>query len=372
MADLDSIIGAAVAEAEGGGDDGDTGAESITEDQASTGTGGTGDGSSDGSTHSGGGTKPDASVPVAGATETTTGVGESVKPADDLAKELEDLGLKPPKDGERENRLPYSRVKKIVENSRTKLTAGFTTQLAERDAKVTAAEAKVANMAAIDNLISTDPDRYIGMLAALHPDKYKKFLDTGFTGKPAPPPVSPPVVLTTPRPTPDLKYEDGSLGYSPQQHEKLLDWIAADAENKAYARDDAEMTKRFGGIEQKYKNDQTTAALLPGVNAQLEWGKQTWGKLFEDDYKLDSKSEVLAYMRSHKGVPFEACVSAVLLPKVQADRTRMRAELLTKINARPRAAARSTPAATTTTPAVTGARDPEDVIRDAISAAGLK
>src|ERR1035437_4885917 len=361
MADLDSIIGAAVAEAAGGGDDAagdstssetprsadvDTGMAAVAADETASGAAAT---------------SADAAAPAV------------VEPAtDDLTKELADLGLKPPEDGQRENRLPYSRVKKIVENSRTKLTAGFTTQLAERDAKVTAAEAKVANMAAIDNLISTDPDRYIGMLAALHPDKYKKFLDTGFTGKPAPPPVSPPVVLTTPRPTPDLKYEDGSLGYSPQQHEKLLDWIAADAENKAYARDDAEMTKRFGPLEQKYKIEQTNAALMPGVQAQLEWGKQTWGKLFEDDYKLDSKSEVLAYMRTHKGIPFEAVLSAVLLPKVQADRTRMRAEILTEINARPRAAARSTPAATTTTPAVTGARDPEDVIRDAISAAGLK
>src|ERR1700730_527659 len=48
---------------------------------------------------------------------------------DELAAELEALGIKAPKEGERENRLPYSRVKKIIANSRKKLMESHTGEL---------------------------------------------------------------------------------------------------------------------------------------------------------------------------------------------------------------------------------------------------
>src|SRR5438445_13389701 len=68
----------------------------------------------------------------------TAEVVEPVVEVDELTKELEGLGLKAPKVGERENRLPYSRVKKIVENARKKQIEAHTAALkveADRYAK---------------------------------------------------------------------------------------------------------------------------------------------------------------------------------------------------------------------------------------------
>jgi hypothetical protein len=363
MPDLESIISSAVADAEAGGLDGG--------DDGGTDTGDTADvvapASSDGDKPVATGDAGTADTKVPAATDTP------VEPVvDPVAKELEDLGLAAPKAGERENRLPYSRVKKIVENSRTKLTAAHTTALAEVTTKLTAAEQKVQQMDRADQLFATDPDRALMMLESLHPGKYKKFLTPPTAAAAA---VTPLASTVGPRPGPDVEYQDGSRGYSPDQHAKLLDWISADAELKAYTRAKSDLDARLGPVEAQNKKvaDReaalaANAALVPVVQAKIKWGRETWGKMFEDDYKLDGNSAVVKYINEHK-VGFEAACAAVFLPKVQAERTRMRAEIITEMNARPKAAARTVPAAITTA-ASAEAKSTEDVIRDAI--AGLK
>ena len=101
-----------------------------------------------------------------GGTETPeTAVVEEVSPSaavvedvDPLTKELEDLGLKEPKAGERENRLPYSRVKKIVENARKKQVEAHAAALKVETDRYAQAQEKLKNMDAVDRLIDGDPD----------------------------------------------------------------------------------------------------------------------------------------------------------------------------------------------------------------------
>jgi hypothetical protein len=297
---------------------------------------------------------------------------------DETAKALEELGIKAPKDGERENRLPYSRIKKIFGNAQKKWTDAHSTEIKTRDEKLTVAEKRLVNMDNVDRLIATDPDRYIGMLAALHPEKYGKYVGQ----KQADPVVLKQEVAAPdlgPRPKPDTKFEDGSLGYSPEQHEKLLDWVASTAEAKAVAAAEDRFTKRFGGIEQSYIAQQERAKYQPVINAALERVSQQWGKAFDDDYKLGSnaatqdQSEVLKTMKEHPDWSLDAAAAHVFLPKVQLDQNTQRAAILKEINSRKTVAAKTVPVASKSTPATSGeARDTEEVIREAIAAAGLR
>lgn len=330
----------------------------------------------------------DTGEQVASSDEKAQVVADTTEPAkeptivtepDELTKELEALGIKAPKEGERENRLPYSRVKKITENLKKKLEAAHTAALAERDGKLTSTEQELSNFRKADELFRSDPDRYVQVLAALNP-AYRKYVDL----KPAVEAKPAAVVAAEalgPRPAPDWKFEDGSLGYSPAQHEKLLDWVAATAEAKAVARAEESYTKRFGPIEKAWQANEAAQQGRTKVTGQFRQAQKIWGKLFDEDYALGEKSEVLKAMRENDGeqgrpfLSFDACVASVLAPKQQAwgaaSRDALRAEWTKELNERPAAAARTGPAATKTDEA-SAPQTAEDIVRAAVVAAGLK
>jgi hypothetical protein len=140
-----------------------------------------------------------------------------------------------------------------------------------------------------------------------------------------------------------------------------------------------EFDARLGPIEKanKERAEQQRAheyreAQKPIIRAQIATASKIWGKAFDDDYAKqgEGKSEILKYMQANPDVPFDTCVSQVLLPKVQAERTSMRADLLKEINARPKAAVKTPVAAAKVDDGGDGNRTTEDVIR--ASLAGLK
>lgn len=298
---------------------------------------------------------------------------EPEKPAaevDAVAKELEELGLKAPVEGERENRLPYSRVKKIVQNAQKKLTDAHTAALTERETKLAAAQRKVDEQERINHLAETDPDRFVQMAAAVNPKVwgplYKKLTSQAPAADAKPAPT---VTTIGPMPAPDAKFEDGSVGYSADGLQKLLDWNRQQARAEAVTETEKRFTERFGPIEQTFRSQQEINQRLPAIRAQLDRAVKTWGKPFEDDYKKDNDSEILGYLRAHPEVTFDAAVATVLIPKIQAERNTMRSEILKEINARPKAAVRTTPAAVTAD-SNGGPQTTEDMVREAIAMSG--
>lgn len=290
---------------------------------------------------------------------------------DELTQELEALGLKAPKTGERENRLPYSRVKKIVENARKKLAEQHTAALTEHTTKLTAAEQRAQLADNWDRMIESDPERTIRTLAVLHPEKYGKYVSEHITATPV---VQQPAVaaVNDPKPSPDAEYSDGSKGYSPEGLDALLAWTTRQAVRQAVADTEKQYTERFGPIEQQWKSQQLVAERLPGIRAQIAAAGKTWGKAFEDDYKLDTKSEVLQYLQANPSVSFEAGVAAVMVPKLQASRDTMRSDILKEINARPKAAVKTVPGGVKADIGSTGNRSLEDIIKESIDAAGIR
>jgi hypothetical protein len=300
----------------------------------------------------------------------------------EVAKLMEEAGIKAPETG-KDNRIPYSRVTKIIENALTKAKTTHQTELTERDTKIKAHENELAGYQRADKLIETDPDRYIGMLAAIHPDKYGKFVK-GATVAPVAgaKETAEPVDLVAavgPEPPADIKYNDGSEGYSPEQWKKHNQWV----EDRATARAQMAFNERLSPIEKKAKeaDAQAKAAVahntrLANVQKQVAAAKELWGEDFTSDYDKaaegdGSKSEILVYMRAHPEVPFDRCVAAVLLPKRQANRDKMREDLLKEIDKKA-AKVSGTVVATRTTNDETAEPDPNDleaVIRGAVSEA---
>lgn len=295
---------------------------------------------------------------------------------DQLTKDLEELGLKAPKEGERENRLPHSRVRKIAENYGKKVSAKFETTIKEKDTQITQANDRLKNFDNADRLIASDPDRYISMLAAIHPE-YKKFIAGGMVKEtpkvdttPAAADAATTAAITAlgPRPAHDAKYEDGSLGYSLEQHDKLLDWIEKKAkiESVAEARTEAraEMDRRFGPIEKERAAQAEREQTVPIVKAQVQAVKDTWGA---DLVKKHEPAIVKAMKDNPLWTPAEAA-AFVLVPLTKADRNTMRTELLVEMEGRKKAAAPAAKSAITAGKEGTNdePRSLEDVVREAV------
>lgn len=282
---------------------------------------------------------------------------------EELKKELEAAGIKPPVAGQRENRLPWTRVQKILENTRKKLKDSHAAATKTFEEKFAVADAKGKQMDLVDNLIATDPDRYIKELARIHPDKYGKYLTAGAAQQSAAAAATT-VAATTAvgdKPAPDAKFPDGSIGYSPDQHEKLMAWHEAKAEERAVTRVTKDLETRFGPMEKQFKAQQVHNQNRPIVQAQMDAAKKVWGRLF-----VEGQTEIAAAMKATPGLSLDAACAQVLVPKTAAQRDAMRAEIIKEIKARPAAAARTVPGSTTA--AVVADGDPiEAAIRKAIA-----
>lgn len=315
---------------------------------------------------------PSSGVAAADTAAKAAAALEAAKPVDELTKELEALGLKAPKDGERENRLPYGRVTKIVGNAIKKTTEKFQAQVTEVTERATKAETQLATYSKVDKLIDTDPDRYVGMLAALHPEKYGKFVQAGKAAPVAGPAAATPAAGRS-KPQPDATFPDGTKGYSDAGFEDLLKWNREEGAREANAQMQAEFDKRLGPIEKERASARMIQERLPGVQNRLEKAKKRWGPLFEADYNKanEGKSEILKLMKANDGedgrpfLSFEDCTAEILLPLMQKSRDDMRTGILEELKGRPAAAVR-TPASPAKAGVDAGPKTMEDVIRESI------
>lgn len=284
----------------------------------------------------------------------------------EVEKLLDSAGIKPPVEGQRENRLPYSRVKKIVENFEKKLTTSHTAALQERETKIAAADKELQVFRAADHLIKTDPDRYIKMLATILPEKYSRFANPA--AAPVTSPAAPAASPLGARPAPDVTFTDGSTGYSPEQHDKLLDWVARTAEAnaiKSFELKLAPFEQDRQASEARKRVDALNAENLPKIQARIQHMSKTYGKLFDEDYAKGNSSETLKLIKE-RGLSMEAACAEIFVPKLRADETTLRASIIKELNARPKAASSGSPAATTDT-ADAGPLSTEDIIRRAIA-----
>ena len=297
----------------------------------------------------------------------------TTKPAekDQLTKDLEELGLKAPKEGERENRLPHSRVRKIAENYGKKVEARFTGVVENLTGENTRLTTRQRNFDKADELAANDPDRYMKLLSAIHPGKYDKFLSGSTAEKPTERTAEKPNAIASaagPRPQPDVLFEDKSRGYSPEQHEKLLEWVAADAadraETRAIEKVEAAMEAKYGKLYKSYEAQEALNEQIPHVKEVVNNVYETWGKDLVDKHE----DEIVAYMEKHPTVSTADATARVLVPKLRADRNTMRGELINETKKRTAAAAKIVPGGKTVGKDDEEPESLEDVVRKSVAA----
>lgn len=396
MADLDEVINAAIDKAEGK-DEVPAAEEYVGEVEVEEDGGEPGPGER---TEEG---EPEVEAAPASKTEETkveeppaeakveTAPKESAEDAE-ITKLLEEHGIKAPKKGQRDNPIPYSRTRKIIGNALKKIRTSQGEEIKTRDTKITDYEGQLSAVNRTNQLIATDADRYILTLAALYPEQYGKFVKGGTIAAPA-------AAATVddkndPEPQADLRYDDGTVGYSPEQWQKLREWDRRSATRAAVA----EAEKRFGPMERSFRSANERAQAMPRYQAEVERVRALYGdpKDPNNPFTLDEQkagqngdagqSEILAYMRQHS--EFDArgrvvyrpslaeAAAAVLLPKIHAAHTedinKRRADWIAESKRRPNASQTppraSKPAEKTPKP---GERDLEDVIEASLQRAGL-
>lgn len=292
--------------------------------------------------------------------------------ADPLTTELEELGLRTPEPGSN-NRIPYPRVRKIVENAIAKRDKIHKDALDRVTGDLSTAKQRAEAADAVDNLIATDFPRYLQMIETLHP-KAKDAI-AAFRTPPKPKEPEKPVVTVEAEPPPfDHKFEDGSLGYTQEGYKKYQQWVLEQAESRAEARADARFEQKYGAQIAPLVTEQRNRALIQQstqiLAGKVEEATQIWGTAFTEEWAKNDKSAFHAYAKEHPKIPFEQVIAAVLVPKLQADRTKMRKEILDEGEVRVAAAAKNVGQGKTPK-SESGPVSLDDQIKQAMAEAGL-
>lgn len=291
---------------------------------------------------------------------------------DDFAKKF---GLQSQSVTGRENRIPYSRVKKIVEKNEKDVTARvtkeletkYTPQLQERDTKITDYEGRLEKVAQFENILENDPRTFLGMLSK-HPSYTEFFTYIEQLAGQQPAQQQQQAVVD---PTADMPKPDQADGlYSMEGLQKLLAWNAEQA-RKATLQ---EVEQRYKPIEQAWQSQEQLAKIVPVVEKQIAEAR-TWDK-FEE---LEDK--VVAILKADKNISLERAymkayqehMQTEVFPKLTTDRNTIRQEVLAELKKKPVSSATPT---SQTKPSFKaepqGNRNLEDVIQQALADANLK
>lgn len=248
------------------------------------------------------------------------------KPVDDFEKKF---GIPEHSATGRENRIPYTRVKKITERAVSDAKAQFSKELEtthvpvtkyqELETKVkTEYEPRLAQVAEFEKVMMNEPPRFLDMLATI-PAYAKIFKELQAQAQPQAPVQEAKVEADDPRPEPDQELTDGSFVYSMEGLDKLNAW------NRAQARKEImkEVETRFGPLENDYKRYQEQQAALPAVQAQIAEAR-TW-KLFNEN-----EEDIIKVLQKYPSASLERAYQHVVFPKLEAEQERLRKEVEAK------------------------------------------
>lgn len=314
--------------------------------------------------------------PVEEPTETSPEVPSPAAPAapqDDFEKKY---GIPATSASGRENRIPYSRVKKITENAIKSAQTDWTKSLETSHVPVEKFkqletlnkdyEGRLTKVAEFENIMMNDGARFLEMLSKI--PAYQPFFNNiralqeqvqrGTQLTQATPPPDP----DSDMPQPDQRLSDGSMVYSLEGLKALNAW------NRAQARQEVmnEVEQRVRAIEQRYSPMESeweahhrVQQILPKVQQQIAEARQ-W-PLFNEN-----EAEITRVLEQNQHFSLERAYQHVVWPKMVANKDQMRADLLKEIKQAPRATSVAAPSSRPAPRATSEPRSLEDVIRDAV------
>jgi hypothetical protein len=257
----------------------------------------------------------------------------AAKGQDEFDKLLDEFGFRAPKPGQKENRIPQSRVRARVKTALKKHAARFEAERTTLQGQVAQHAPRLEAADRVEALINqgarsvADARSYVEVLAKVHP-VFGELLKTVGGGAAAP---SEALTKLGAMPRPDVDYGDGSFGYSDAQMAKRDQWLMDKAAIQTEERMQGVINSRLTPIEQERANREREAKEAPVRMARLESLRKTWGPHFvEDEKKGAAGSEILKYQKQHNTTFIDA-VAAVIIPKMMADRTKMRQEILKEL-----------------------------------------
>lgn len=296
---------------------------------------------------------------------------------DDFAKKF---GLQAQSVTGRENRIPYSRVKKIVEKNEKdtvarvtkELETKFQPQLTERDTKIQDYESRLTKVGEFEQIMENDPRTFLGMLSQL--PAYKEFFDfvqqamqQGQTTQT--PAQEQPFLDQSGMPQPDQVLSDGSRFYSLEGLAKRDEWLARQIEAKAVKQAEERIAARYKPIEQAWQSQEHLARIAPVVEKQIAEAR-TWPN-FEE-----LEGEIVQLLKTDRNLSLEGAYMRAyqknVVPKMVADRNKVRSEVLAEIKKKPSASGTPVAGIKPGPTAQTGPRSLEDIISASIQEAGLK
>jgi hypothetical protein len=361
--DLESVIADAVSDASSG-----TGADEGLADAGDTGT------VVADSTLPDGTADAEGAVKVDNAEGDTPVVEKDEKPVVDDRSEAEKLleaeGIKAPKEGERENRIPYHRQVKIFGNALKKVEARHTAALSEVTAKVAAQDAELVNFRRADSLATKDPDKYMEVLGTINP-AFKAYTKAGAAaaeGKPAAGVAA--ASELGPKPGPDIKYADGSTAFSPEQLEKRDEWLIQNAVLKAKDAAEAAAEAKYGPIAKEFATSREGQERHNRILGVIQAEQQHWGEDFPKPGSAEEKA-VNEALKADPKLSLRGAIHKVVMGNLKASKTKVREDVLKEINGR-KGAAQAAPAAKKVVANPDEVRSTEDVIRESLAAAGLR
>lgn len=284
----------------------------------------------------------------------------------------------------RENRIPYSRVKKIVEKNEkdTELRVARAieeryqphfTQFQETETRVKDYEERLTKVAQFEHIMEHEPKQMLDILSQL--PAYKQFFQ--YLGKLSPPKAggqagagqagaggakrqsAPPINPSDTRPLPNKTLADGSQVYDLEGLDGLMDWQSRQVEARVSKQVEEKMGRRYAGIEHEWNQNQYMAQVLPGIDRQIAEAN-TWAQFTENE------PEITAALVADKSLTLEGAYRQIVLPKLVSDKNRMRSEVLAEIRSKPKTLAAPVTRTKARQAASNENRDLTSIIRDEV------
>ena len=264
--------------------------------------------------------------------------GESDVVEDDFSKKF---GISSKSVTGRENRIPYSRVKKIVgkaeaeaERFRKELDE-FKPKFTEIETKTRDYEERLGRVAQFENIMENDPKTFLDMLSQI--PAYKSFFDyvnqlaSGAGGtKEETSKVA--VDSNDPMPAPNKEMQDGSKVYDLEGLQALMEWQSKQVEKRVLKQATEQLGKRYEPLEKERERRDYINKVMPVIDKQIAEAR-TWDKFSELEDKITdllAKDKNLTLERAY----LKAYQSEVI-PRLSTDKDKMRTEILEEIRKRP-------------------------------------
>ena len=241
--------------------------------------------------------------------------------------------------------VPLDRHEATLQSARQEHAAEIQRLREQTDAQLLEAR----QQAQLLQLAESDPDRFLDALAQADP-RYAQRIQGRASGNGHGGNGHAPAPAGGQMPGPDAQLPDGSVGYSPEGLKALLDWHAGQVQ--------AQMESRYAPVLQDHEARAAYHAAEGRVREKVTHALQ-WPGFAE------AQADIAAALRADRTLDLHGAYMRVVIPKLQANRDTMRAELLAEIQGKPLKVSSTTPHGSP--PPVASSDDLQSIIRASIA-----